>query len=217
MGCKECGLELGLGVCRDPLCNFSLKWKISQYTTQLSAAAETFEIGVKAVVRILADLLPTGRTIFLTGIGKSGLIARKSVATWQSLGLPAQNISVQDMCHGDLGILRPGDVIVYVSNSGATDELMSIAQYVSKTFEVKQLAVTANRSSPLSGIVDVHVPICDFKIQEADICNLAPTVSAVLFMVFLDVLGMKLAEFTEFSAETFRKYHPGGALVRNSS
>ncbi len=116
------------------------------------------------------------------------------------------------MLHGDIGIVRPKDTIIYISNSGNTEELISVAQYVHERLGVCQICITTNPSARLSSYVDHSLVLCNFKIKEADTLDMAPTVSCVLFMIVLDVVGLHLAEFQDITKQEFQRNHPAGAL-----
>lgn len=171
------------------------------YTSQIINADTTMKGAIDNLTVLLSKF--TG-TIYITGIGKSSHVARKCVATWQSLGLKAQNLLVQDMPHGDMGILQPGDYIIYMSNSGNTEEIVNVAKYISVNIPVVQVALTANLNSKLKEWTDYDFCISDFTIQES-----IPTVSCVMFMIVLDQVGINLSNIT---MNQFKLYHPGGDL-----
>jgi arabinose-5-phosphate isomerase len=177
------------------------------YLSQLTIASKSIE----SAVDDLSLFLNTKTTIYLTGVGKSGHIARKCVATWQSLGLSAHYLLIQDMLHGDIGVLRPRDTIVYISNSGNTEEVKQVSSYIKRTKpDVIQVLVTNNVSPMAATNVHRSITIGSTKIIEADLANCAPTVSSVIFMIFLDLLGIHLVGGG--SKDTFKHNHPSGEL-----
>ncbi len=186
-----------------------VKLKMSLYIEQLIQHRES----ICAVVTQLVDTLKGGeRTIFMTGVGKSGHIARKSVAIWQSLGLRCHFLHPQDSFHGDMGILRPGDAILYLSNSGKTEELVQLASYL-RNWDLLQLGIVNMAGSPLESVVEsCYTVSAGVQILEADIHSLVPSVSSTLFMILLDLVGIGLAEKGDFTVEAFRRNHPSGAL-----
>ena len=111
----------------------------------------SFNLCKPQFVNILNHLIPLIKSscgkIYLTGVGKCGHICRKSVSTWQSLGLPCYNLSIVDLFHGDFGILnvdkynKEKDIIIYISNSGNTDELVNCCKYVRSRFNVLQICI----------------------------------------------------------------------------
>jgi arabinose-5-phosphate isomerase len=179
------------------------------YTEQLTAAEPSVVRGVAH----LASHLRNVATVYLAGIGKSGLVARKSASTWQSLGLPCHFLNAPDMLHGDIGVLRPGDAIIYISNSGNTEELVQITTYIkAHKPSIQQVLVSNNPTPAAASNVDQVVTIGASKIVEADAANCAPTVSSVLFMIFLDMLGVHLAGTDGATKDIFKHNHPSGDL-----
>jgi len=162
------------------------------------------------VEKIVGCLKSVSGTIYMTGIGKSAHVVRKCVATWQSLSIPAQFLLAQDLLHGDIGILRPDDILIYVSHSGSTSELLQVASHVRAEFPVKQMSVSNNPDAALHKLVDFKIVLSDGPIQEADLRNKVPTVSCVLFMIALDMVGILLSEERNFTDAEFRKNHPNG-------
>lgn len=150
--------------------------------------------------------------IYMTGIGKSAHIVRKCVATWQSLSIPAHFLLAQDLLHGDIGVLRPNDVILYVSHSGNTQELVAIASHVKSAIPVRQISLSNNSTPALDAFVDTSICLSEQKIREADQFNKVPSVSSVLFMMSLDIVGILLSQERNFTDEQFRINHPSGNL-----
>lgn len=150
----------------------------------------------------------TGR-IILSGMGKSGQIARKIASTLASTGTPAIFVHPSDASHGDLGMITGSDAIIVLSWSGETEELRNIVAY-SRRFGVPLIAVTADPDSTLAKSADtvLALPIC----EEACPNGLAPTTSTTLQLVIGDALAIALLEDRGFSASDFRSLHPGGKL-----
>lgn len=180
--------------------------KIEQYSSQLIVHKESIKEAVEELVGIFKDI--DNNTIYLTGIGKSGHIARKCAATWQSLGIRAHFLNAQDILHGDMGVMRYGDMVLYVTNSGASEELLTIARYL-KTVPVIQVSLTNNVEAPIDAYMNHPVTVGPTRILEA---GLAPSVSSVISMMILDIVGMSLAEGRGYSAKDFQVNHPSGAL-----
>jgi arabinose-5-phosphate isomerase len=160
---------------------------------------------VQAVDRIRKS---AGRVV-LTGMGKSGHIARKIAATMASTGTPASFVHPAEASHGDLGMITPDDVIIMISNSGESPELRDILTYA-KRFAVPLIAITSVRSSTLGKEADIVLPLP--RAKEACPNGLAPTTSTLLQLALGDALAMALLEDKGFSAHDFRKFHPGGKL-----
>ena len=150
----------------------------------------------------------TGKVV-VTGMGKSGLIAQKVAATMVSTGTPAVFLHPGDAMHGDVGIVREGDVLLAMSKSGETEELLGILYYV-KRLEVPVISITANRRSALAKSSDIvlYTPVDG----EACPLNLAPTSSTTAALVVGDALAMALMKMRGFEPEHFALLHPGGQL-----
>ena len=152
--------------------------------------------------------------VALTGIGKSGLVARKIAATLSSTGTPAYFLHPVEGAHGDLGAVRSGDVIVAISYSGKTDELNALLPAL-RALDVGIIALTAGMHSPLAELADVVID-CSVP-REACPMNLAPTTSTTAALAIGDALAVCLIDLKSFTAKDFRRYHPGGALGRHLS
>ncbi|MEW5783084.1 MAG: KpsF/GutQ family sugar-phosphate isomerase [Pseudomonadota bacterium] len=151
-----------------------------------------------------------GRTI-VSGLGKSGHIARKIAATMASTGTPAYFVHAAEAVHGDLGMIARDDVLIAISNSGENDELLTIVPLV-KRQGGKLIAITGNPASSLAREADVHL---DARVdEEACPLNLAPTASTTAALALGDALAVALLDARGFSASDFARSHPGGALGR---
>ena len=151
-----------------------------------------------------------GRTI-VSGLGKSGHIARKIAATMASTGTPAYFVHAAEAVHGDLGMIARDDVLIALSNSGENDELLTIVPLV-KRQGGKLIAITGNPASSLAREADVHL---DARVdEEACPLNLAPTASTTAALALGDALAVALLDARGFSAADFARSHPGGALGR---
>jgi arabinose-5-phosphate isomerase len=149
-----------------------------------------------------------GRVI-VTGLGKSGHIARKIAATFASTGTPAFFVHAAEASHGDLGMITPDDVIIALSWSGETVELKNLINY-SRRFRIGLVAVTADGDSTLAKAADVALTLP--KALEACPHNLAPTTSTLMQAALGDALAVALLESRGFTALEFAKFHPGGKL-----
>jgi arabinose-5-phosphate isomerase len=208
--CKECNIMCDEnGFCFNPSCIRNISYKLGLYSKQVSTIHDSFEPIIRDVVKLLKECK---NTIFITGIGKSSHITRKCVSTWQSLGINAHNLLIQDLFHGDIGILRENDIIIYITNSGNTEELLNASSYIKNKFNIFQICISNNPSAKLNTIVDKSYIICNFKIAEIDILNIVPSVSTVLFMILLDNIGIHLSDLCGFNKEKFKLYHPGGDI-----
>jgi arabinose-5-phosphate isomerase len=147
--------------------------------------------------------------IILSGVGKSGHIARKIAATLASTGSPSIFIHPTEASHGDLGIVTSEDVIIMLSNSGETLELRDLIAY-SRRFAVPLIAITTNGDSTIAKAADVVLSMP--KAAEACPIGLAPTTSTTLQLVIGDALAVTLLEEKGFTASDFKRFHPGGRL-----
>jgi arabinose-5-phosphate isomerase len=149
-----------------------------------------------------------GRVI-VTGMGKSGLIGRKIASTLASTGTPAYFLHPAEGVHGDLGLLARGDVLLALSNSGETDELLAILPTV-KRLEVPVVLLTGRPDSPLARVCDI---VLDVGVpQEACPLNLAPTSSTTAALAMGDAIAMALLELRGLGPEDYAELHPRGAL-----
>ncbi|HUW88066.1 MAG TPA: SIS domain-containing protein [Candidatus Paceibacterota bacterium] len=166
------------------------------------------------VERSLAPLLLCQGRVVVTGLGKSGLVGAKIAATFSSTGTPSFFLHAADSLHGDSGVLVEGDVLIAISNSGATGEVCAIAQ-MAKNSGVHVLAMTGQLDSPLARIADV---VLDISIsREADPLNLAPTSSTTVTLALGDALASALMAARNFTPEDFARRHPSGALGKQLS
>jgi arabinose-5-phosphate isomerase len=191
-------------------------------TDHLDMARRVMRIEAEAVVALAERIGPEfnqavelilacrGR-IIVSGIGKSGHIARKIAATMASTGTPAFFVHAAEAVHGDLGMITRDDVMIALSNSGENDELLTIVPLV-KRQGGRLIAITGNTDSSLAKEADVHL---DARVdEEACPLNLAPTASTTAALALGDALAVALLDARGFGAEDFARSHPGGALGR---
>lgn len=150
----------------------------------------------------------TGR-IIVSGMGKSGHIARKIAATLASTGTPAHFVHPAEASHGDLGMMGQGDVVIVLSNSGETPELADVIAYT-RRFSIPMIGVASRAGSTLLRQSDVALVLP--RAQEACGTGIVPTSSTTMTLALGDALAVALMEHREFTPEHFRKYHPGGKL-----
>jgi arabinose-5-phosphate isomerase len=162
-------------------------------------------------LRAVALILERRGRVVVSGIGKSGHIARKIASTLASTGTPAYFVHPAEAVHGDLGMVLSDDVFVAISHSGESDELLAIVPLV-KRQGAKLIAVTGDAGSTLAREADVHL---DAGVaQEACPLNLAPTASTTAALALGDALAVALLDARGFSADDFARSHPGGTLGR---
>lgn len=154
-------------------------------------------------------ILNTKGRLIITGMGKSGHISNKIAATMASTGTPAYFVHPGEALHGDLGMIKSEDVVIAISNSGSTEELLVLANAITRQ-GTTLLAMTGDASSQLSTIADVHLSIA-IK-EEACPMGLAPTSSTTVTLVLGDALAVALLEARGFTPEDFARSHPAGRL-----
>ena len=163
-------------------------------------------------VALLREALERRAKIVVLGVGKSGHVGAKIAATLTSTGAPAVVLNPLDALHGDLGVVSDGDVILTLSQSGETEELMRVLPSLAR-FDVRRIALTGGLTSTLAKTSDV---VIDTSVsQEACPHNLAPTSSSTVMLALGDALAMVLLEERGFSREDFARYHPAGQIGRS--
>ncbi|MGL4307635.1 KpsF/GutQ family sugar-phosphate isomerase [Cetobacterium sp. SF1] len=156
-------------------------------------------------------ILESSGKVVITGIGKSGIIGKKIAATLASTGTYAVFMNAAEGVHGDLGIISPKDVVLAISNSGNSDEVISLIPSIRK-IGAKLIGMTGNENSRLGLAADVVLNIGVER--EACPMNLAPTSSTTATLVMGDALSVILIKARDFKPENFALYHPGGSLGR---
>ena len=174
----------------------------------LQAVADRMDGSFDAVVEQIYDC--RGKVV-LMGIGKTGIIAHKIASSFASTGTPAIFVNAAEAVHGDLGMVSREDLVMLVSNSGETSEILNVLGPL-RSIGCRLIALTGNPSSPLAQdcdtVLSVHVD------HEACPLGLAPTTSTTATLVMGDALTVCLMEKRRFKADNFAMYHPGGALGR---
>ena len=200
------------------------EFKASSHEAWLSSARRTLNIQHEGLAKLIAaldgslgeafcravDLIRnTPGRVILTGMGKSGHIARKIAATLSSTGTPALLVHPAEASHGDLGMITSSDAIIMISNSGETTELRAMLDYA-KRFSVSLICITSRADSTLAEQADVTLLLPE--VREACPIGLAPTTSTLLQLAIGDALALALLEDKGFNVAQFRTFHPGGLL-----
>ncbi|MCZ8309914.1 MAG: KpsF/GutQ family sugar-phosphate isomerase [Magnetospirillum sp.] len=174
------------------------------------AGLEALEASLDANFIAAIDRIVTapGRVI-VSGMGKSGHVARKIAATLASTGTPAQFVHPAEASHGDLGMITPADVVLALSNSGETVEMTDLVGY-SRRFAIPLIAITAREKSALANAADIVLLLP--AAEEACPVGLAPTTSTTMQLALGDAIAVALMERRGFTAAHFREFHPRGAL-----
>jgi len=197
--------------------------KVDQRTQWLAAARKAMETEAQAIltasgrldqnlIRAVELILGHSGKLVVTGLGKSGHIARKIVATLQSTGTPAVFLHPTEAAHGDLGVCQSGDSVLMISKSGATAELLDLLVPL-REFKAAFIGILGNPSAPLAREMDV---VLDASIaREADPEGFTPTASSAAALALGDALAIALMQARSFTAEDFSRLHAGGQLGRN--
>ncbi len=173
--------------------------------------------GLSSVIRIVdgefrnaAEMIYncTG-SVIVSGIGKAGIIGQKVSATLASTGTPSHFLHPAEAVHGDLGRLRPNDIVLALSYGGETDEVIRLINLV-KELQISLIAITGHEDSTLSKHADVV--ICMGKISEACPLGIAPSVSTTCMLAIGDALSFAVMKARDFSIEDYVRFHPGGSL-----
>ena len=159
------------------------------------------------------EILNCNGKIVLSGMGKSGHIARKIASTFASTGTPAFFMHPGEASHGDLGMITKDDIVIFFSNSGQSDELISIFPTI-KRIGAKIIGISGNANSELANESDIHISASVTK--EACPLGLAPTASTSVSLALGDALAICVLDLREFTAEDFANSHPGGNLGKNT-
>lgn len=149
-----------------------------------------------------------GRVV-VTGLGKSGLVGRKIAATFSSTGTPAFFLHPVEGAHGDLGSIRSGDVVVAISYSGKTEEVVALLPAL-RSLGAKLIVIVGDAVSPMARIADIILDV--FIPREACPLDLAPTSSTTATLAMGDALAVCLMEAKSFTSDDFKRFHPGGSL-----
>src|SRR5436305_1482256 len=163
-------------------------------------------------VQVIKDVVDHRGKVVVLGVGKSGQIGAKIASTLTSTGSPAVVLDSLNALHGDLGMVSDGDVVLALSASGETEELLRILPAIAR-FNVRIIAICGNADSTLAQNAQV---VLNFQIeQEACPLNLAPTSSTTVMLALGDALAMVLLEARGFNKEDFAKFHPAGVIGRS--
>lgn len=178
---------------------------------QLRHVRDRLNPGFDRAVDLVLEQLRKGGKIVLTGVGKNLPIAQKIAATLTSTGCPAVVLHPSEAMHGDLGLILPSDIVIALSYSGASEELLPLLPAIKRT-GVQIVSITADPESPLGRTSDAIIPVQ----VEREACpfNMAPTASTTATLALGDALAMVLLRARGFRREDFAKLHPGGAIGR---
>ncbi len=179
-----------------------------QESAALAALGDTLDPAFPAAVRLL---LECRGQVLVTGLGKSGIVARKLAATLTSTGTPSHFIHPVEAAHGDLGVVRGSDLVIALSRSGNNPEVVGVVARC-RQFGMQAIAITGSADSELARAADLVLPVP--IVREACPLDLTPTTSAVAAMAMGDALVVALITLRGFRSEDFALFHPSGVLGR---
>lgn len=172
------------------------------------------DVDFDLVIDALSEVLNTKNRIILSGVGKNASLAAKASETFASLGIPSMYLNICHYTHGDAGFILDGDILVHISKSGKTEEMVNAAKHLRDNRpHIKQILLSCDKHE--ANIFDIVFNIGD--IEEADVNGLAPTTSSTVLLVLLDTIGVILSSKINFSNDDFYKFHPGGSLGKKLS
>jgi len=177
--------------------------------TELKNNYNDMKTTIKDIVIILENI-STNNNIYLSGMGKSGYVCKKSASTWQSLSIPCAYVDLPNLPHGDFGLFRDGDILILISNSGNTEEIIYILNYIKNNLgkKITTISIVANKDSKMEELSTYSFVLKNIK--ESDKINMTPSTSSLIFMTLLDSIGIALK--SEIKKEQFKLVHPSGAL-----
>lgn len=179
------------------------------FDTEIEALNQTKGALDNTFEKIVRLIINCGGKVVLCGMGKSGHIARKIAATFSSLGTPSIFLHPAEALHGDLGMISSNDVVILLSNSGESQEILHILPSI-KFIGAETVAITSEKKSTLAKECD-YVQIIP-KVKEACALNLAPTSSTTAVLAYGDALAVAISNYHHFTEKDFAVFHPEGAL-----
>ncbi len=161
-------------------------------------------------ISIILSNINEKNNIYMSGMGKSGYICKKSASTWQSLSIKCSYIDLPNLPHGDFGVFRDGDILILVSNGGNTKEVIEVLKYIKDTLKKKIniISIVANAKNEMEKYSNFTFVLNEIK--EADDINMTPSTSSLIFMSLLDAIAINMKK--EITKEEFKLYHPHGSL-----
>ncbi len=161
-------------------------------------------------ISALIKNIDNNNRIYLSGMGKSGYVCKKCASTWQSLSIKCSYIDLPNLPHGDFGIFQDNDILILISNSGNTEEIIYILKYLKNNLnkKINTISIVANKNSMMEELSDFTY-ILD-NIVEGDIINMTPSTSSLIFMALLDGIAINIKK--NITKEEFKMVHPSGSL-----
>lgn len=184
----------------------SIKEVLNKEAEAISKVSDHINESFEEAINIIYN---SNGKLIITGVGKSGHVGEKMAATFASTGTPSFFVHSTEALHGDLGMIQKDDVVLAISNSGETQEVLSIIPTL-KLIGCKIISLTNNRNSTLGKVSNIALEI---NVEsEADQLNLAPTSSSTVALVVGDAIAVTISEMKGFNRRDFAFYHPGGSL-----
>lgn len=156
------------------------------------------------------EVIDDGNKIIVSGLGKNVAICDKFVGSMVSLGMPAYFLHTNSAVHGDMGLIKPGDLVIILTKSGETTESIYLTELIKKIEGVNLWLLTFNKESTLTKMID-DCYVIDLE-HEGDMWNLLPINSSTMNLIFLQVLAIELAKLRKIDIKEFKKNHPGGHI-----
>jgi D-arabinose 5-phosphate isomerase GutQ len=188
-----------------------LRERLLDQASAIHSVAERNHVDVGLLADACEATLRSGHQIVVTALGKNVPICEKFAGTLNSFGLNARFLHTNSAVHGDLGILAPGDLLVIVSKSGATDESLALAKLVIDR-PVTTWSLTCHGAAPLARLTQHHTAV--HLDHEGDLWNLAPVNSSIVFLAVFNAIAVELSERLGVELHEFLRNHPGGAIGR---
>lgn len=187
----------------------NIDYLLYNYINEFLKNKDNMNYIIRSISVIINNLNPNNH-IYLSGMGKSGYVCKKSASTWQSLSIKANYIDLPNLPHGDFGIFNDNDILLLISNGGNTREVIDILKYIKKDLKTKinVISIVANKNSEMEKYSNITY-ILD-NIIEADFINMTPSISSVIFMTILDSIGINVK--SDITKEEFKMNHPSGSL-----
>jgi HAD superfamily hydrolase (TIGR01509 family) len=182
---------------------------IDGYITQINECKNNIENQSDFLVNYITN--QTYNKIYTLGIGKMNVMYKRILSSWKSIGIEVDNLNSEYLNHGEFGILKKNDIILFCSNSGNTLEIINICKHIRKFLELKIILITNNIQSKISEYTDLSITLSKCKVQEIDNDNNIPSVSITIFNIFFDMVGLKLMKKLKIE-NNFSLNHPNGSI-----
>lgn len=180
------------------------------FKSHITSIENTFKnIDFKLVDQLIDHILNCNGKVFMTGVGKNGHVAAKAASTFSSIGVPVFFLNPVDSVHGDMGVITDDDIIIAISKSGNTEELVTFLHHVhEKNCKIISVHSSKDNQSLSYSTYDIFLPID----KEADHLNIVPTTSIAVYTIFLQSIACEISRRKNLTIEQFVSNHPGGSI-----